>query len=192
MYRLYRKNDEAKETVVPNYVTQEGYTKDIPARSKVGRPDGDYSFYVFDKLKDTVIKVLTDSIPSINYTPEYVKFYPAKTKDSAQKSREVVVQNALWNEASTACVVDIFSLDNKDRWIMQLDAGTGKLSLIDHQHDEAWIAGPGIAWLEPANINWVNDDLLYYQSEATGYTHLYTYDINTHQRKAITPSILSL
>lgn len=185
-YRLYQKNDEAKETVVPNYVTQDGYTKDIPARSKVGRPDGDYSFYIFDKSRDTVIKVLTDSIPSVIYTPEYVKFYPTKNKDSIQKTRKVIVQNVLWNDTGTACVIDIFSLDNKDRWIMQLDAATGKLSLIDHQHDEAWIAGPGIAWLESANIGWISNSLLYYQSEASGYSHLYTYDFNTHQNTAIT------
>src|SRR5436190_2754059 len=81
-YRLYEKNNEAKETVVPSYVTQDGYTKEIPARSKVGRPDGTYSFYVFDKMKDTVLEVSTDSIPAINYTPEYVKLYPSPMKDS--------------------------------------------------------------------------------------------------------------
>ena len=60
------------------------------------------------------------------------------------------------------------------------------LSLIDHQHDEAWIAGPGIAWLEPANIGWINNNTIYFQSEATGYSHLYAYNFNTHQRNAIT------
>ena len=69
---------------------------------------------------------------------------------------------------------------------MQLDAATAKLNLIDHQHDEAWIAGPGIAWLEPANIGWLNNNTIYFQSEATGYSHLYAYNINTHQRTAIT------
>ena len=89
-YSLYEKNDEAKETIVPAYVTQDGYTKEIPSRSKAGRPDGTYSFYVFDKLKDTVINVSTDSIPSIKYTPEYVKFYPEEIKhaDTVSKKSE--------------------------------------------------------------------------------------------------------
>ena len=69
---------------------------------------------------------------------------------------------------------------------MRLEAATGKLSLIDHQHDEAWIAGPGIAWLEPANIGWINNNTVYFQSEATGYSHLYAFDINKNQRTAIT------
>ena len=185
-YRLYKKNDEVKETIVPSYVTQNGYTKEIPARSKVGRPNGDYSFNVFDKQKDTVIKISTDSIPFIKYTPEYEKSYSKKAKDSVDEPRKVIVQDVLWNDEGTNCIVDIFSLDNKDRWIMQFDAATGKLSLVDHQHDSAWIAGPGIAWLEPANIGWINSNTIYFQSETTGYSHLYTFNLNTHQRITVT------
>ncbi len=186
VYTLFEKNSEAKKTVVPNYVTRNGYTTEIPSYEKAGRPDGTYSFYVFDKLKDTVIKISTDSIPFIHYTPEYVKFYPQHLKDSNNTPRKVQVQNISWNNEGNVCVVDIFSLDNKDRWLMQLDAATGKLSLLDHQHDEAWIAGPGIAWLEPANTGWIDNYTFYFQSEATGYSHLYTYNFNTHQRSAIT------
>lgn len=184
-YTLFKKNDEAKETIVPDYVTDDGYTKDIPAREKVGRPNGNYSFCMFDKLKDTVISVSADSLPGIKNIPEYFKFYPQRKTDSPA-IKKVVVQSVLWNDEGTACVADIFSLDNKDRWIMQLDAANGKLNLIDHQHDEAWIAGPGIAWLEPANIGWINNSSIYFQSEVTGYSHLYTYNLATHQRSAIT------
>ena len=77
-YNLYAKNDDAKDTKVPAYVTQDGYTKDLPSRSKVGRPDGIYAFYVFDKLKDNVIEVLTDSIPFITTQPQYKKLYAAQ------------------------------------------------------------------------------------------------------------------
>jgi dipeptidyl aminopeptidase/acylaminoacyl peptidase len=185
-YNLYEKNEDAKITVVPNYVTRSGYTEEIPGREKAGVPKGDFSLYVFDKLKDTVIKVVTDSIPFLKYTPEYLKDYPALAADSNNLTRKVYVQTILWNDDGASCVADIFSVDNKDRWLMQLDAATGKLSLIDHQHDEAWIAGPGIAWLEPANIGWINNSTFYFQSEATGYAHLYEYNVNTHQRSAIT------
>ena len=64
-----------------------------------------------------------------------------------QSARKVNIQTVLWNDDVTYCIADIFSLDNKDRWIMQLNAATGKLSLIDHQHDEAWIAGPELPGL---------------------------------------------
>jgi dipeptidyl aminopeptidase/acylaminoacyl peptidase len=57
--------------------------------------------------------------------------------------------------------------------------------LIDRQRDEAWIGGPGISAFGPT-VGWVNNDLLYFQSEKTGYSHLYTHDIKTGTRKALT------
>ncbi len=185
-YSLYEKNDAAKETVVPAYVTKEGFTKDIPGRTKAGRPEGDYSFFVFDKLKDTVIAVATDSIVGIYDKPEFLKNYPDTNKNAKPVARKVIVQGPYWNDAATAAFVDIVSLDFKDRWLMQLNAVTGKLLLIDRQHDSAWIAGPGIAWLEPGNVGWINNSTIYFQSEATGYSQLYAYNLNTHQHSAIT------
>jgi dipeptidyl aminopeptidase/acylaminoacyl peptidase len=185
-YRLYQKNDDVKETIVPSYVTKDGYTKEIPARSKVGRPYGNFSFYIFDRMRDTVINVSTDSIAGINALPAYTKDYSQKNKDSIPEARKVFIEGPYWNEEGTISIVDIFSLDNKDRWIMQLDAVTGKLFLLDHQRDEAWIAGPGIAWSDAAIIGWINAGTVYFQSETTGYSHLYAYNINNHQRSAIT------
>lgn len=185
-YRLYQKNDEAQGTIVPSYVTKEGYTKDIPARSKVGRPDGNYSSFVFDRMKDTVLRIAIDSIPGIADQPAYLKDYHSETKDTSKQQRKVFIEGPYWNDDGAAAIVDVFSLDNKDRWIMQLDAASGKLSLVDHQHDEAWIAGPGIAWLEPADLGWINATTFYFHSEATGYSHLYAYNISTHTRSAIT------
>ncbi len=183
---MYEKNEDAKETVVPAYVTKEGFTKDIPGRTKVGRPEGSFSFVVFDKIKDTVIAVSTDSIVGIFDKPEFLKNYPDTNKNVKPVSRGVTVQGPYWNDDATAAVVDIFSLDFKDRWLMQLNAATGKLSLIDRQHDSAWIAGPGIAWLDGDNVGWINNNTIYFQSEATGYSHLYIYNLNTRQRTAIT------
>lgn len=185
-YSLYEANTEAKKTVVPSYVTKEGFTKDIPSRTKVGRPEGSYSFFVYDRVKDTVITVTKDSIPGIYDTLPFLRNPPDTSKNKKPKAREIIVQGPYWNEEGTAAFVDIFSLDFKDRWLMQLDAATGMLSLIDRQHDSAWIAGPGVGWLGPANEGWVSNNILYFQSEATGYSHLYEYNMNTHQRVAIT------
>lgn len=67
---------------------------------------------------------------------------------------------------------------------MQLDAATGKLKLIDRQRDEAWIGGPGIGY--GATLGWINDALFYFQSELTGYAHLYTYNTVTQTKNALT------
>lgn len=176
----------AKDAWVPDYVTENGYTMELPARSKAGAPKGNSSFYIFDRLKDTVIAVKADTVPGIKDQPAYLKDYPAKWNDTANKIREVYVASVYWNDEGTQVIADMQSADYKDRWLMLLDAAAGKLKTADRQHDDAWIAGPGIAWLGPATIGWINDHTCYYQSEATGYSHLYTFDINTQTKKQIT------
>ena len=90
----------------------------------------------------------------------------------------------MWNEKGTNAFVDIRSQDNKDRWIVLIDAATDKLTIADRQRDEAWIGGPGTSY--GAKEGWINDNSFYFQSEATGYSHLYVYDITTSSAKQIT------
>ena len=184
-YRLFTAATNAKTVIVPDYVTESGFTTDIQNRTKVGAPQGKSEFYVYDKLKDTVLQVLTDSIPGIRDQPDYVKDYPAKYAGKKAATRAVQVNNLIWNENGSAAVADIRSLDYKDRWLMQLDAATGKLTLLDRQRDEAWIGGPGTGF--GAKLGWINDHTLYYQSEATGFSNLYTLDISTGTKTNLTP-----
>jgi len=182
-YRLYQAPASGKNTIVPDYVTETGFTTDIPGRTKVGAPLGKYDFYVFDKTRDTLMMVSTDSIPGSTDAPDYVKEYPKKFANRRATPRGVQIGGPYWNDAGTYAVVDIRSQDNKDRWIMQLDAATGKLKPLDRQRDEAWIGGPGIGG---GRLGWINDNIFYFQSEATGYSHLYSYDILSNTKKAIT------
>ncbi|MES2331719.1 MAG: prolyl oligopeptidase family serine peptidase [Bacteroidota bacterium] len=180
-YRLYTAPATGKNTIVPDYVTETGFTTDIPGRTKVGAPLGKYDFYVYDKVRDTIMLVSTDSIPGITDVPDFYKDYPKKFGARRATARAVTFNGPIWNDAGTYAIVDIRSQDNKDRWIMQLDAATGKLHPIDRQRDEAWIGGPG-----GRTLAWVNDNVFYFQSEATGYSHLYTYDVTTNTKKALT------
>lgn len=181
-YRLYQAPASSKNTIVPDYVTETGYTTDIPGRTKVGAPLGKYDFYVYDKIKDTLLAVSVDSIPGITDVPDYVKDYPKKFANRRATVRGVMIGGPYWNDAGNYAIVDIRSQDNKDRWIMQLEATTGKLNLLDRQRDEAWIGGPGIF----GRIGWISDTQFYFQSEATGYSQVYSYDISTNTKKAIT------
>ncbi|MFX8844689.1 hypothetical protein ABTM93_19740, partial [Acinetobacter baumannii] len=72
--------------------------------------------------------------------------------------RAVTFGQVIWNESGTIAVLDIRSQDNKDRWIVQLDAASAKLKLIDRQRDEAWIGGPGISGFG-AKEGFINDHL---------------------------------
>ena len=80
------------------------------------------------------------------------------------------------------------SIDNKDRWIMRLDPNTGDLTKVDRQRDEAWIAGPGIG---NENFSGVfgflpDNKTIYYQSEESGYSHLYSFDLSKGVKKQLT------
>ncbi|MBN9296611.1 MAG: S9 family peptidase [Filimonas sp.] len=183
-YRLFTPATSNKNTIVPDYVTESGFTTDIPGRTKVGEIQGKYEAFVFDTEKDTVVTIAVDSLPGILDQPDYVKDYPKKNENKKQASRGVVIGGIYWNESGAAAIVDIRSQDNKDRWIMQLNPATGKLTLVDRQRDEAWIGGPGVGF--GARIGWINDNAIYFQSEATGYSHLYTYALNTGTKTDLT------
>ncbi|HEX4851673.1 MAG TPA: S9 family peptidase, partial [Puia sp.] len=184
-YNLVDSPNNAKETIVPQYVTESGFTADIPARTKVGAPQEKSRFYLFDRKKDTLIKVPDDSLPGISQQPEYLQDYPERNKKK-KPSREVDVIKFSWNEEGTLAIADIRSRDFKDRWLMKWDPVQSTLDLVDHQHDEAWIGGPGIGWLSLPEIGWINNHEIYFQSEATGYSHLYSFDLSTHQKKQLT------
>jgi dipeptidyl aminopeptidase/acylaminoacyl peptidase len=81
------------------------------------------------------------------------------------------------------------SHDNKDRWILLLDPATGNLETLDRQRDEAWIGGPGIGgWgMSAGSVGWMPDGKsVWFHSEESGYSHLYTVNTETKEKKAIT------
>ncbi len=172
---------EQKRTIVPGYVTESGYTEDIPGRSKVGTSSsisGDFNIY--DLTRDTLYRVVTDNIPGINDTPDYLAEYPGKKAGKPQK-RNVAIRDPVWSDDGKLAVAEILSEDNKDRWIMLLDIKTGGLKLLDRQHDNAWIGGPGIGY---GQLGWLPDNkTIYFQSEESGYSHLYLLDVTTGQKK---------
>lgn len=71
---------------------------------------------------------------------------------------------------------------------MTLDIQTGKMELLDRQHDDAWIGGPGIMGYAfyAGNVGWVDADHIWFHSEETGYSHLYILDVNTRKKRALT------
>lgn len=186
-YRLYQAPSGNKQTIVPDYVTESGYTTDLNTRTKVGNALGKFDFYVWDRMRDTLMQIKTDAIPGIQDLPDYSKDYPKRYEGKKPANRSVVIYGPYWNSSANFAIVDIRSQDNKDRWIMQLEVATGKLLPIDRQRDNAWIGGPGVGGGNfGTKIGWINNDQFYFQSESTGYSHLYVYDVKTQNKKAIT------
>ena len=183
-YRLI-KAGVGKNTIVPAYVTESGFTTDINGRTKVGSPQSSSEFFIYDREKDTVLAIKTDSIPGIKDIPAFVKDYPKQFEERTKKltNRALDFSNLSWSPKGTNAVIEINSQDNKDRWLMHWDVASNKLKLLDRQHDDAWIGGPGIDF---SSTGWIDENTFWYQSEATGYSHLYTVDISTGIKKQIT------
>lgn len=189
-YRL-TKNATAKSTIVPNYVTESGFTEDIPARTKVGSAQNTSELFVYDIKKDTVLVVKTNDIPGIFDDPEFKKDYPAKPvkadgKEKKPEPRPVSFTSLVWSPDGKSNVLTARSQDNKDRWILSLDPATQKLKLIDRQHDEAWIGGPGTGGFGGGSLGWIDNTHVWFQSEETGYSHLYIADITNSAKRALT------
>ncbi len=184
-YLLFKPDQSGKRTIVPNYVTENGFTEDIAARTKVGSPSGASELFVYDRVKDSLHAISADSIPGIDELPDYLKDYPARLAAAKKVKRLISFGRLNWSPTGNNAVVEIYSQDNKDRWIMQLIPSEGKLKLIDRQRDEAWIGGPGIGSFG-GSTGWINENEYWFQSEATGFSHLYLHNILSGKKTAIT------
>ncbi|WP_217495870.1 S9 family peptidase [Mangrovivirga cuniculi] len=188
-YSLYERA-QAKSTKMMDFVNETGYTREYNARPKVGSPLSSFQTYIYDRERDTTFTFDTKQLPGIYEKPEFLKEYHDEEdyNEKYDDPRDVVLVDLLFNENNEAVVV-YRSEDNKDRWIMKADLETGDLDLLQREHNDAWVGGPGISsWnYYPGNIGFTNNpEVLYYQSEETGFSHLYTININSKEKKQLT------
>ncbi len=178
-FRLFKSAASNQGSIVPSYVTESGFTTDIPARTKVGQQAGSSELFVYDRKADTLIPIKTSNLPGLQDLPDYAKEYSKKMDDKAVQ-RVLNFSNTSWSPTGHTLLVDIRSLDNKDRWLATWQAEGGKLKLADRQRDEAWVGGPG-------NFarGWIDENNCWFLSEVTGYSHLYTLNILTGERKVL-------
>ncbi|WP_192349748.1 S9 family peptidase [Algoriphagus sp. Y33] len=179
-------SSENKNTKVPDYVDASGYTVELNARSKVGASPTKTDVGIYDLQRDTVYLISSSDLPGIKDLPDYVTDYP--DKEWEEKERDVIFSNPYFSPDGKKAILNIRSTDNKDRWIASIDLKTGKLTTLDRQRDEAWIAGPGIGYsFSGGTMGWLPDNKhIYFQSEESGYSHLYLLDVTSGEKKALT------
>ncbi|EAY29025.1 S9 family peptidase [Microscilla marina] len=177
---------DRKRTSVMQFITKSGYTNPVDQRPKVGSPQTSYAFGIFDLKANKVKMVDFEQLAGIYDLPAYYKEYGRKP--GKKKARKVIPHSPIWSADGKKAVMVIRSQDSKDRWIVLLNASTGKLKLLNRQRNEAWIGGPGISWnFFMGNVGWMPDNQrVYFQSEKTGYSHLYTVNVNNGKTKALT------
>ena len=155
---------DAQETIVPDWVTEDGYTRDLTVRTKVGDEQG--------ASRAGIITTASGDIEWIDATPE---------EDDSEIPARVV--RADWNDEGTIAFVFSVSFDNKDRWLWTVDAATGERTLLDHLHDDAWVAGPCFAQC----VGFLpGTDRVYFVSEESGFAHLYAVDADGSDKQALT------
>jgi len=154
---------DTKNTIVPNYVTEDSYTVDIPSRNKVGDNQ--------NRNRIGLLSVETGEVKWIDHGQK-----------DGERPRDVQIVQPVWSEDGSKAVMMGRSSDNKDRWILALDPATGKTRVLFTDHDDAWVGGPG-----GQTLGWMKDNQhIYFQSEKTGYSHLYTMPFAGGDPRALT------
>lgn len=173
-------------TRVEAYVTSDGYTASQTARSKVS-VNNQYKtqLALYSTELDTVKIIDLSRLTGIKSRPKYIEDYQGN-KDSIPKVKNVRFFNPVFNNDGSKAVMDIRSQDNKDRWIALINFKEGTLKELDHQHDEAWIGGPGIGGFRGSLAFLKDQKTLFYQSEESGYSHLYLTDTDSGSKRALT------
>ncbi|MCU0249976.1 MAG: prolyl oligopeptidase family serine peptidase [Vicinamibacterales bacterium] len=164
VFLLVAERAEAKNAVVPNYVTESGYTEDIPSRSKVGDVQGRQRLAVLN-LK-TRTSVWADA-----------SFAGTAKVQGKDEPRDVRWSAPMVSPDGRLVVATARSADFKDRWIVALDPESGKARVIDALHDDAWIREGGGGPFGGGGMGWMPDgQSLWFLSERDGYMHLYVVD----------------
>lgn len=182
---IMMKRSSSKRTVVPHFVNESGYTEDQNTRSKVGDKPATYKMFIYDISNRKTYAVKFDTLEGMDYVPEYTLDYPDKKYEN--KDRVGSISAPVWSEDGERAFVEINSNDYKDRWLALLNISDGTIETIEHQHDEAWIAGPGIGGFRGRALGWMPDNQhIWYVSEVSGYAHLYSIDVASKKVKALT------
>ena len=140
--------DAGKRPVVPSYVTETGYTTDLPARRKVG--DARSSAKVASiSAADGKVKWLKHGLPVPEVVEEKKKTEESeetekkdeatieKTEAKTPPEREVDIDPLFWSDDGTAAVLPVRASDNKDWWLLAFDPATATTRVLFHEHDDA-------------------------------------------------------
>jgi len=187
--------------VMPHYVTQSGHVETRPIRTLVGQNTPSNQFVVIINLATHV-----NSEVSVNKLPDIKKDRLKKirikaikwhmkhgaTKNEAEDLvrapaiRSVYIMGMEWSLDNRHIAIEYRAIDNKDRWIatVALNNKSLKKAVAVSQHqltDSGWIN-----W-NFNNFGWLPDNkTLWYQSEESGYSHLYLRNIQKRSTKTMT------
>jgi dipeptidyl aminopeptidase/acylaminoacyl peptidase len=185
------------EGKLTRYVTESGYEEFETERLRAGRnPPAPQSLVLLNLVDHTAHALGVGSLPGIGDDPLKVireengtREAPADAsggKDTKPKQRTVLLVSddpdgsaggIAWSRDGKALAIQFLSMDNKDRWIASVDFDKYALVPQHRLSDPAWVN-----W-DLNEFGWLRDNrTLWYESEETGYAHLYTKTPNADAR----------
>jgi dipeptidyl aminopeptidase/acylaminoacyl peptidase len=188
---------KGKEGELTRYVTESGYEEFEKERLRVGRnPPAPQSLILLDLTDHTMHALSLDNLPGIHDDPlksvreENAKLLPAAGSqppaNNEKKTRGVwvisdepdaVSGGINWSADGGAVGIQMYSIDHKDRWLASVDLANYAL-VPQHRLTDA-------AWIDRSfnEFGWLSDNrTLWYESEESGYAHLYTKALNGEPR----------
>ncbi len=189
--------DAGKATSLPHYVTESGYQEPEEGRPVVGRNAPiPHTLWLVDVAGGKSRKLSFASLPGIGTDP-LAALRKAAGKDPLQGDRAVRIETdgdgsgpaIHWSADSRNAAVLVRAVDNKDRWIATVSpatlppaSGDGAQAALQSRHrlhDDAWIN-----W-DFNDFGWMPDGrTLWFLSEESGWSQLYTLDTATAGAKA--------
>ena len=164
----------------PNYVTESSYPEMIPGRTNVGDVQSRRLLAVMDRKEGKTV---------------WVDGSFAGSERKAKSADPDAPRLLNWglpdpSDDGSQAVISVRALDNKDRWLVKVDPASGKTTLLDTLHDDAWIREGNIdGGSVGSSVVWLPDNKrILFLSEKTGYLHLYSLDVTaaSPQARAIT------
>ena len=163
------KDDEGQGGKMPKYVTESGYEEVEDVRTRVGRKaPNPHALWLIDLATRTQTELKFDPLPGIATDP-LAELRKKAGKDALKGNRGVRVEGLSFSNDGTRAAVMLRSIDYKDRWIATVTPQTNALAPLHRLSNSAWAS-----W-DFNSFDWLPDNrTLWYQSEETGFSHLYT------------------
>ncbi len=151
----------ARTADVPNYITANGFSEMIPARSKVGEAQA--------RVRAWRADLSTGALSPIGVI----------NGDTAVRAASI--QLSEWRADGTTALLFATTSDFKSRYIVAVPDANGPAVITDALQDSAWVNGPCFNC-----SGWLPDGRAWFVSEASGYAHIYAAQPDGSGRTALT------
>jgi dipeptidyl aminopeptidase/acylaminoacyl peptidase len=175
-----KESDKPKVGKLTKFVTESGYPEADDERTRVSqKAPVPQSLKLVDLSTRKVRDLPLDALPGIDQDP-LAAMRAAQKLEPLKGKRGVRIEGEegdaiRWSSNGGQVAISIRAIDNKDRWIATVDMSQATLKSVHRLTDPAWIN------YRYNEFGWLPDNkTLWYLSEESGYSQLYSVDVSTN------------